>query len=61
MYVINKEGVLVYEGAIDSIKSPDPADIAKAENYVRAAVDATLAGKPVATPKTEPYGCSVKY
>jgi peroxiredoxin len=61
MFVINKDGVLVYEGAIDSIKSADAEDIAKSENYVKAAVDATLAGKPVATPKTEPYGCGIKY
>ena len=61
MYVINKEGVLVYHGAIDDKKSPDPADIASAKNYVTAALDEVLAGKPVSTPTTEAYGCSVKY
>jgi peroxiredoxin len=61
MYVINKDGVLVYHGAIDDKKSPDPADIAGAKNYVAAALDEVLAGKPVSTPMTEAYGCSVKY
>ena len=61
MFVIDKEGKVIYAGAIDSIKSTDSADIAKAENYVRHALDAVLAGKPVPTPKTKPYGCSVKY
>ena len=61
MFVIDKEGKVIYAGAIDSIKSTDSADVAKAENHVRAALDAALAGKPVATPKTQPYGCSVKY
>jgi peroxiredoxin len=61
MYVINKDGVLAYHGAIDDKKSPDPADIAGAKNYVAAALDELLAGKPVSTPKTEAYGCSVKY
>jgi peroxiredoxin len=61
MYVINKEGVLVYHGAIDDKKTPDPADIPGAKNFVAAALDELLAGKPVATPKTEAYGCSVKY
>jgi len=61
MFVIDKEGKVLYAGAIDSIPSTDSADIAKAENHVRAALDAALAGKPVPTPKAKPYGCSVKY
>lgn len=61
MFVINADGVLVYQGAIDSKKSTDPADIAGAENYVAKALDAVLAGKSVSQAKTEPYGCSVKY
>jgi peroxiredoxin len=60
MYVINKDGVLVYEGAIDN--RPEPSgDPRTAHNYVRDAVDALLAGKPVAVSETKPYGCSVKY
>jgi len=60
MYVINKDGVLVYEGAIDD--QPDPFhDPTKAQNYVSAAIDALLADKPVAITETKPYGCSVKY
>jgi peroxiredoxin len=61
MFVINKDGVLVYAGAIDSVKSTDAADIAKATNHVKVAVDEVLAGKPVSTSSTTPYGCSVKY
>ena len=61
MFVLDKEGKVLYAGAIDSIKSTDSADIAKAENHVRQALDAALAGQPVPTPKTKPYGCSVKY
>ena len=60
MYVINKDGILVYEGAIDN--QPDPFhDPTKAQNYVSAAIDALLAGKPVTVTETKPYGCSVKY
>lgn len=61
MYVINPEGVLVYAGAIDSIKSTNAADIPKATNYVKAALDEVLAGKPITTASTEAYGCSIKY
>ena len=60
MYVINKDGVLVYEGAIDD--KPDPFhNPLTANNYVRDAVKDLLAGKPVAISETKPYGCSVKY
>jgi peroxiredoxin len=61
MYVINADGILVYHGSIDDKKSADPADIALARNHVAAAIDETLAGKPVSTPETEAYGCSIKY
>jgi len=60
MYVINKDGILVYEGAIDN--EPDPVhDPSKAKNYVTAAIDAVMAGEPVTVSETKPYGCSVKY
>jgi len=61
MFVINPEGVLVYDGAIDSNPSANPADIEGAENYVVAALSASMNGEEVATPTTRPYGCSVKY
>ena len=61
MFVIDKEGKVLYAGAIDSINSTNPADVTKAENHVRQALDAALAGHPVPTPSTKPYGCSVKY
>ena len=61
MYVIDKTGMLVYKGGIDSIPSANIDDIAKAKQYVRAALDEVLAGKPVADSSTRPYGCSLKY
>jgi peroxiredoxin len=61
MIVINPEGKIVYEGAIDSKASPNPADIPSSTNYVNAALDESLAGKPVSNSQTKPYGCSVKY
>jgi peroxiredoxin len=60
MFVIDKGGTLVYDGAIDD--QPDPShDPAKARNYVREAVDEVIVGKPVQVSQTKPYGCSVKY
>jgi peroxiredoxin len=60
MFVIDKSGTLVYDGAIDN--QPDPShDPTKARNYVREAVDEVIAGKSVTVSQTKPYGCSVKY
>jgi len=61
MYVVAADGTLAYNGAIDNANSTNVVEIAKAQNYVTAAVDALLAGKPVATAATKPYGCGVKY
>ncbi len=61
MIVINPEGKIVYEGAIDSKPTPNPSDIPSSTNYVKAALDESLAGKPVSNPSIKPYGCSVKY
>jgi peroxiredoxin len=61
IFIINPDGKVIYAGAIDSIPSANPADCAKATNYVRETLDAALAGKPVPTPQTKSYGCSVKY
>jgi peroxiredoxin len=61
MFVINKDGVLIYAGGIDNKPSTNPDDIASATNYVKAALDEAMAGKPVVTASARPYGCSVKY
>ena len=61
MYVIDPKGTLVYVGAIDDKRSTNPADVKTAKNYVRAALGETMAGKPVSTASTTPYGCTVKY
>ena len=61
MVVISPEGKIAYEGAIDSKATPNPADIPSSTNYVKVALDESLAGKAVTTANTKPYGCSVKY
>ena len=61
MVVISPEGKIAYEGAIDSKATPNPADIPNSTNYVKVALDESLAGKPVTTANTRPYGCGIKY
>ncbi len=61
MFVINPQGQLIYEGAIDDKPTPEQSDIAGAINYVTAALEESMAGKQVEVPASRPYGCSVKY
>jgi peroxiredoxin len=61
MFVIDPTGKIVYQGAIDDKPTPDQADLKTADNYLNDALNAAMAGKPVAVAVTKPYGCSVKY
>ena len=61
IFIINPDGVLIYDGAIDDRPTTDTSDISGAKNYVNVALEEAMAGKPVADPVTRPYGCSVKY
>lgn len=61
MYVIDPKGTLVYVGAIDDKRSTREADVKTAKNFVRVALGEAMAGKPVSTASTNPYGCSIKY
>ena len=61
MFIIDPQGKLIYNGAIDDHPTTDKADPPKSKNYVSAALTAAMAGKPVEQAVTRPYGCSVKY
>ncbi|MCC6423012.1 MAG: thioredoxin family protein [Phycisphaerales bacterium] len=58
MYIIGKDGKLLYRGGIDNDPSGDKADRI---NYVREALTEITGGNPVSHPDTKPYGCGVKY
>jgi peroxiredoxin len=59
--LIDKDGVLRYQGAIDDKPSTNHASVNGATNYIIAALQSVEAGEPVAVKETKPYGCSVKY
>jgi peroxiredoxin len=61
MFIINPQGKLIYDGAIDDRPTTDESDVNGAKNYVSLALGEALAGQPVSTATTRPYGCSVKY
>ena len=60
MFVIDKNGTLAYQGAIDDRAEPD-GDPRTARNYVRETVQKLEAGEKVTVSQTRPYGCGVKY
>lgn len=61
MFVINPQGRVVYQGAIDDRPTARASAAEGATNYVRAALDDLAAGRAVRTATTTPYGCTVKY
>jgi hypothetical protein len=61
MYVIDPEGILLYNGAIDDMPTTRQEDVEGARNYLVQALNEAMAGGPVSQPVTQPYGCSVKY
>lgn len=61
MFVIDPKGTLAYNGAIDDRPTTELSDVPAAKSYVAAAIEETMAGKPVKMANSKPYGCSVKY
>jgi len=61
MFLVDRSGTLIYNGAIDDQPTPDPASVPIAKNYLSQALDEAMAGKAVSVPASRPYGCSVKY
>jgi peroxiredoxin len=61
MYIINPDGVLEFNGAIDDRPTARPRDLEGAHNYVVAAMTSLMNGQPVEVTTNTPYGCTVKY
>ena len=56
-FVIDKERVIRYHGALDDNQTEGKVK----KTFVKDAVDALLAGKEVAVPETRPVGCGIQY
>lgn len=61
MFVINPQGTLLYQGAIDDKPTARKADLEGARPHVDIALQEAMAGKAVSVASTQPYGCTVKY
>ena len=59
--IVDTRGRVAYVGAIDDQPRIEAASLAGAKNYVDQALTELTSGKAVATPRTEPYGCSLHY
>ncbi len=55
-YVIDKSGTMLYHGAIDDARNPARVTA----KGLRLALDAAMAGQPVATAETRAFGCTIK-
>ncbi|MEO7659825.1 MAG: redoxin domain-containing protein [Pyrinomonadaceae bacterium] len=56
VFFIDRENVLLYHGAIDS----DYTGRSIAEKYLGAALDASLAGRPITKTSAPPFGCTIR-
>jgi hypothetical protein len=61
MFLIDPEGTLLYQGAIDDIPSASIKTLDKATNLVLVAWSDVKAGRAIVQANSKPYGCSVKY
>jgi len=61
IYIVNKQGILVYAGAVDDEAISDNKNIPYSKNYVAQALDDALLGNQVQLDSTEPYGCPLQY
>jgi peroxiredoxin len=57
-FVVNREGKLAYEGAMDDQVF---ADQEQGREYVKSALDDLIAGRRVQKTETQPQGCAIEY
>jgi len=55
VFLVNQKGIIAYRGSVDDDQKKPT------KNHLRDALDAVLADKPVATPVTRQFGCTIKW
>lgn len=62
VFVIGKDGTLLYQGAVDSLRGTDPNEIARDDNlhWFKNALEHAIQDKRVIPQETIPYGCPIK-
>jgi len=61
MFIVGKDGTLVYAGGIDDGETMNPQEVLAAHNHVQAALEDIVAGKVVHVATTRPFGCALAY
>jgi thiol-disulfide isomerase/thioredoxin len=56
-FLVDAASRLLYRGAIDNFKYPEDSEY---EAYLEPAIDAMLAGRPVARPEVPSFGCAIQ-
>ena len=62
VFVIDKDGELVYRGAVDSLRGTNPKEIEEVSNlpWLKNAIENVIQDRRVVPPETIPYGCPIR-
>lgn len=58
VFLIDREGKLIYEGSVDDQGWGEDNPVTK--HYAKDAIEALIAGNPISNPSTQTFGCTVK-
>jgi hypothetical protein len=61
MFIVDAKGLLVYAGGPSGKPTMDPKEVRASRNLIREALDDLRAGRAVATPSSDPFGCAISY
>ncbi len=61
LVLVNPEGQIIYQGALDNQPEGVAIDDEPAMNYVKEALGLSMKGEPVKFAVTEAYGCPIRY
>ena len=62
VFIIGKDGTLLYRGAVDSLRGTDPGEIEEFSNlpWLRKALENVTKDRRIVPPETIPYGCPIR-
>lgn len=60
-FIIDPEGILIYQGALDNQPDASVSQDETFQNYIDLAMEDARNDREVGIPTTQPYGCPIKY
>ena len=61
MFIVGPQADLIYAGGTGDKATRDAKEARASRNFIRAALDDLAAGRKIATPRSEPFGCTIAY